>query len=77
MNELVEAVPTPEKEYRPTNKEALRHRRIEIRFLDRGCIISVGCKEIAFESVDNAMTELNAYVANPYEMQIKWIEILK
>jgi hypothetical protein len=69
-------VPTPTKEYRPSNKEALREYEVRIRFLSRGCIIQVGCKEIAFESVETAMQELNEYVANPYETQKKWRKLL-
>jgi hypothetical protein len=70
------AVPSPTTDYRPSNKEALREYEIRIRFLGRGCIVSVGCQEIAFESVETAMQELNEYVKNPYETQKKWRKIL-
>lgn len=63
-------------EYRPSNKEALREYELKIRFLSRGCIVSVGCKEIAFEHIADAMAEINAYVANTWEMQQKWRKIL-
>jgi len=77
LENLVEvAVPSPKDEYRPSDKEALREHEIRIRFLSRGCIIQVGCKEIAFESVETAMQELNEYVKNPYETQKKWRKIL-
>ena len=41
-----ERIPEPElkQEYRPSNREALREFEIRIRFLSRGCIVSVGCK---------------------------------
>ena len=71
--------PTMEKcveEYRPSNKEALREYELNIRFLSRGCIVRVGCKEIAFEDHTNAMVAINAYVANPWEEQKKWRKIL-
>jgi hypothetical protein len=76
--ELVEvAVPQPtDEEYRPSRKEALREYEIKIRFLGRGCIVSVGCQEIAFESVETAMAAINAYAANPYDEQQKWRKIL-
>ena len=80
--ELKQAVPqmegqlTEPVEYRPSNTEALRGHEIRIRFLSRGCVISVGCKEIAFESVEKAMEELNNYVANPWEQQQTWRKIL-
>ena len=63
-------------EYRPSNKEALREFEINIRFLSRGCTVRVGCKDIAFESAENAMAAINAYVANPWEEQQKWHKLL-
>ena len=62
--------------YRPSNNEALREYEIRIRFLNRGCVVRVGCKEIAFEDYTNAMVAINAYVANPWEEQKKWRKIL-
>ena len=79
-DQLEQTVPQPtmdeRKEYRPSNNEALRDHEISIRFLSRGCIVRVGCKEIAFESVDSAMEEINNYVANPYDQQQRWRKIL-
>lgn len=63
-------------EYRPTAKEALREYEIRIKFLSRGCIVSVGCKDIAFEKVEDAMSALQTYVAWPYEQQKAWRKIL-
>ena len=63
-------------DYRPSDKEALREYEVRIRFLSRGCVVGVGCQEIAFESVETAMQELNEYVKNPYETQKKWRKIL-
>jgi hypothetical protein len=65
-----------EKEWRPSNQEALREWEIRIKFLNRGCIVSVGCKDIAFEDYTNAMAAINAYVNNPWEEQKKWRKIL-
>lgn len=90
MEELEQAmVPTPQdvkqcepqceqaREYVPTQKEALREYEISIRFLSRGCIVSVGCKSIAFEDVSKAMEEINAYVCgDTYKVQKKWRKIL-
>ena len=73
-------VPSPQlekvSEYRPTTKEALREYEIRIKFLHRGCLVSVGCKDIAFENPMDAMEAINAYVANPWEEQKKWRKIL-
>lgn len=79
----VEQMPEPQvekttepKEWRPTDNEALREHEVSFRFLSRGCIVRVGCKEIAFEKVEDAMEAINAYVANPWEEQKKWRKIL-
>jgi hypothetical protein len=66
------------KEYRPSNLQALREFEISIRFLDRGCIVRVGCKEIAFDDITKAMAEINDYVlgGNTYEAQKKWRKLL-
>jgi len=77
---MMAEAPEPEmekvSEYRPSNNEALREFEINIRFLSRGCVVRVGCKEIAFENHTNAMAAINAYVANPWEEQQKWRKIL-
>lgn len=65
-----------EKEYRPSNKELLREYEIRLRFLSRGCIVSVGCKDIAFENTEDAMKEMNEYVKNTYDTQQKWRKLL-
>jgi hypothetical protein len=67
-----------EGEYRPFNLQVLREYEISIRFLDRGCIVRVGCKEIAFDDITKAMAEINDYVlgGNTYEAQKKWRKIL-
>jgi hypothetical protein len=63
--------------YRPSNKEALMDHEIKIEFLNRGCIIRVGCKSIAFEDTENAMDALVAYTKNPWELQQHWRKILE
>ena len=69
-------VPTPKVEYKPSNQEVLQEYEIRLQFLNRGCIVHVGCKSIAFESVELAMKEVNEYVNNKYEVQKKWRTIL-
>jgi hypothetical protein len=54
-----------EKEFIRSRIDYLRDHEISIRFLSLGCIVRVGCKEIAFTSIDEAMKEVNAYVTNP------------
>jgi len=60
------------KEYIPKKQEILREYDISIRFLSVGCIVKVGCKEIPFRRVSDAMEELNKYVENPYDETKKW-----
>jgi hypothetical protein len=43
----------------------LKSNDIQIKFLDRGCVVRVGCQEFAFESVKKAMAELAAYTKDP------------
>ena len=76
MMEETTSMPEPQKEYRPSNNEVLRLYPIEIKFLDRGCIVHVGCKSIAFEHHTSAMVAINHYVKNPYEEQVRWGKLL-
>lgn len=62
-------------EYIPSPTEFLQRHRIEIEFLSVGCLIRIGCKSIPFESVEDAMRELNFYVNNPYAAHKKWEKI--
>ena len=63
-------------EYKPSKREALKEYNISIEFLDRGCIVRVGCKAIAFEDTERAMTALVEYTKNPWESQQEWRKIL-
>ena len=65
------------KEYRPFKQEVLREYEINIRFLSRGCIVRVGCKEIAFENPSQAMDEINKYVkGDTYGIQKLWLKYI-
>jgi hypothetical protein len=64
-------------EYRPSNLEALREYEINITFLNRGCVVRVGCKSIAFTDINEAMAEINEYVTgDTYEVQKRWRKLL-
>lgn len=67
--------PTQE-EYRVSDQEVLREYEIRLKFLSRGMIISVGCKEIAFSDIKEGLEELNKYFANPNQEQVKWRTLL-
>ena len=62
-------------EYKPKKQELLKEYEIRLRFLSVGCVVGVGCKEIPFRSVKEAMDKINKYVENPYEEGKKWHSI--
>jgi hypothetical protein len=64
-------------EYKPNKQQILRDYEINIRFLSVGCVVRVGCKEIPFTNVGEAMVELNKYVSNPYEEGKRWNTIFE
>jgi hypothetical protein len=66
-----------EEDLQRENYHQLRNHEINIRFLSRGMIIRVGCKEIAFETIVDGMQALDDYIANPYEETKQWLKILK
>ena len=57
----------PSKEQREQRKriEILKLWEIKVQPLDRGCVVYVGCKNFAFESLDAAMETVKQYVDNP------------
>jgi hypothetical protein len=77
MREELGTIPVREKlsEYKPRKQEILREYEIRLRFLSVGCVVSVGCKEIPFRSVTEAMEEINKYINNPYEEGKRWREM--
>ncbi len=46
----------------------LKSHSVEINFFDRGCVVRVGCRSLAFESTEEAMAELQEYVKRPLEI---------
>lgn len=62
-------------DYKPNKQEILREYELRIKFLSVGCVVSVGCKEIPFRSVKEAMGCINDYVNNPYEESKRWQQI--
>ena len=43
----------------------LKNFDIKIEFFDRGCVVRVGCKVFAFESVEEAISQIVAYTKDP------------
>jgi hypothetical protein len=45
--------------------EVLKNYEVGIRFLDKGCLVNVGCKSFAFNTNEEMLTELEEYIKNP------------
>ena len=61
-----------------SNKQQLLSRySIRIDFLSRGCVVNIGCKQIPYEKVEDAITEINRYVNNPEEVEKEYNEKFK
>ena len=63
-------------EYRPKRQDLLREYELKVRFLSVGCVVSVGCKEIPFTTVDEAAAEIHDYLKDPYGSHKRWNDIL-
>ncbi len=57
-----------------TAQQVLQQHEIRIRFLDQGCIVSLGCKDVAFGDTELAIDAVSEYVNNPKVMSKKWRE---
>ena len=66
-----------EKEYIPSKMEVLKQYSINIQFHDIGCTVQVGCKSVAFNTIESAMEAINTYVKDPYMEQQKWQKIFQ
>ncbi len=75
-NQSLDAYAKGKAEYIPPANEVRRRHEIRIEFLDKGCVVRVGCKAIAFNDYEEAMKELNAYVKDPIAAYKKWGEEL-
>ena len=66
--------PIAQPTWKPSANYARKSYEINIKFLDRGVHVQVGCKNIAFETVDKFLEEFNNYVKNPVEVQEFWLK---
>ena len=76
MNELrpEQIVESETQDYNPPKGRALKEYDVRINFHDLGMTIHVGCRSVAFSSIEDGMKALNEYIANPYEKQRYWID---
>lgn len=83
MNEEEATMPMPErefgyhetngvKEYLPSAGEILRSNEVAIEVLDCGAVVRVGCKKIAFSTVEEALKEINLYFKDTVFSYKKW-----
>jgi hypothetical protein len=74
VNQLRATEPVPVQEpSRPlTRQQLLSDYKISIRFLSKGCVVEIGCKELAFSSAEEAMISIQEYVENPKEIGDYW-----
>ena len=71
--ELREEPPMPEPAVKKhTKQQILEQYSIKIRFLSRGCTVELGCKTIAFTTVEEAMQAIQYYVADPETVGEYW-----
>lgn len=60
---------------KPNKQNQLREYEIRISFLNRGCIVNIGCKSIAFETNEKAMKEITRYVNDPINVYDEWVKV--
>ena len=61
-----------EKEYLPSAGEILRSNEVSIEVLDCGAVVRVGCKKIAFSTVEEALEQINIHFKDPVSSYKKW-----
>ena len=62
------------KEYKPGRVEALKSYNLNIKFIDRGVVVTVGCKEIAYQTISDFQASFEAYMKDPYTVQQSWLK---
>ena len=67
MNQELKVDSCESKEQREQRRkiEILKRWEISIHALDRGCVVKVGCKSIAFTSIEAGYKEIGRYLENP------------
>lgn len=59
-----------------TSEQLKKRWNITIEPLDRGCIVQIGCKRIAFEDYGNALASINQFYSKPHDTVKQWRDIL-
>jgi len=82
MNEEEATMPMPEmevgylkssgEEYVPSAGDILISNAVRIEVVDCGAIVKVGCKTIAFSTVEEALEQVNVHFKDPVASYKKW-----
>ena len=65
LEEVVKPCESKEQREQRRRIDILKRWEITIQPLDRGCIVRVGCKSIAFTSIEAGYKEIGRYLENP------------
>jgi hypothetical protein len=57
-----------------TENSGNKIRQINIREVNRGYIVEVGCHTFVFETKENLLIKLSQYIDNPQETEKQWSE---
>lgn len=57
--------------------QLLKRWSIGIEFFDSGCIVRVGCKTIAFDTVEEALAEIEEYCKDPHAAIKEWSKFIE
>jgi len=61
----IESYESKEQREQRRRLEILKRWEIGIHALDRGCVVKIGCKSIAFTSIEAGYKEIGRYLENP------------
>ena len=65
LEEGVKSCESKEQREQRRRLDILKRWEIGIQVLDRGCVVKVGCKNIAFTSIEAGYKEIGRYLENP------------
>jgi hypothetical protein len=65
LENLVSAEDYSPQKTKSSPNELLRQYELTVRFLNLGCVVSVGCNQIAFSNKDEALKAITDYFNDP------------
>ena len=61
--------------YVPSKGDILKDYEVSIKSLDSGVIVRVGCRSIAFNSLEDALVHVNLHFKDPVTSYKKWTKL--